>query len=1030
MRKTLLTKLALLLVMLVGVSSAWADTVTFDATKDVTANAQSYQTTEVSYTATDGSVWKANGYGATANTNLVIGKGGANYLETPNVNGTITSVAVTWSGNTSYYLALQTTDGKTELEAKSNPSSSTTETFTVSGTYSQLRLVGRRSSGTNNAAATITKVVVTYTPSSSGSLSPSDLAITGDPVALSFDLYTNSTAQTVSFTTSSTGAVTVSESEYVTTSVSGNTITVTPVKVTPSVQTITVNQAADDTYAIGSATFTVSIANSAPYVQPTEFDINLNDNFFGTTYGGTASGITDDNPVSGTQDNVTVTYAGSGNHYINDRQIRFYPNNKLTFEAPNGYEITEIAFTSDGTWAATISAEEGTYNATTKTWTGNATSVVFAGSGSSRCDISKASIKIAPIGSAVATTTTIDATGITNTNVYSGTAAGSLSAAVAVTESGNAVSGATVTWSGDNDAVATIDAATGAVTLVAAGTVTFTASYAGVVDEYKASSATYELTVTNTDPNAPGTESNPYTVAEAIANTPSSGTSANVYIKGKVSSFYNTSIMGDGSNFRYYISDDGTTTNQLLVYKGKGLNNTAFSSAGDLLVGDEVVICGGLMTYQSAPEVASGNYIVKLTRPATILLSETAIDVDAEGGSDVVTVTTNGVDTTTGLEIVFYESDGTTPATYDWVIASINADGEMEYLVEENEGAARTAYLRVYGLDADANDVYSNLVTITQAKPVVDYATLPFAFNDKKNAISDTEGLSHSGLGSDYAAKPYLKFDGTGDNLILKINENPGILSFDIEGNGFKDGTFTVQTSVDGTEYSELIKYTNLGTAQTDNFVLPTDVRYIKWIYTEKVDGNVGLGNIKLSKEVKVTSNGWATYIAPCKMEFGAGNAYIVTVASVAGGLTLTEVTKVDTDEPILLKGEGTKTPKILAKATDIADNGNLLSVCNGTIESGKFPYVLAKEGAGAAFKQWTGEASVLNGRVVLLLDEDVSAARSIFMLDGDNTTTGIAQIENEASKMDGSVYNLNGQRVNSPKKGLYIVNGKKVMMK
>ena len=89
--------------------------------------------------------------------------------------------------------------------------------------------------------------------------------MTGAPVALNFDLYDNSSAQTVSFTTSSTGAVTVSGGEdYVTTSISGNTITVTPVAVTPSAQTITVNQAADDTYAAGSATFTVTITDSTP----------------------------------------------------------------------------------------------------------------------------------------------------------------------------------------------------------------------------------------------------------------------------------------------------------------------------------------------------------------------------------------------------------------------------------------------------------------------------------------------------------------------------------------------------------------------------------------------------------------------------------------------------------------------------------------------------------------------------------------------------------------------------------------------
>ena len=130
------------------------------------------------------------------------------------------------------------------------------------------------------------------------------------------------------------------------------------------------------------------------YTQPTEFDIALKNSLFGTSYSGTASGITDDAPVSGTLNHVTVTYAGSGNHYINDSQIRFYPSNKLTFEAPAGYIITKIVFTSGGTWAATITSNNGTYTSDTKTWTGGASSVLFTGSGSSRCDMTKATITL------------------------------------------------------------------------------------------------------------------------------------------------------------------------------------------------------------------------------------------------------------------------------------------------------------------------------------------------------------------------------------------------------------------------------------------------------------------------------------------------------------------------------------------------------------------------------------------------------------------------------------------------------------
>jgi len=91
------------------------------------------------------------------------------------------------------------------------------------------------------------------------------------------------------------------------------------------------------------------------------------------------------------------------------------------------------------------------------------------------------------------TTTTIDATGITNTDVNAGLNAGSLSATVTP---GNG----SVTWTSSNTAVATIDANSGAVTLHQAGNVTFTATYAGEWGQYNPSKATYQMTVTDSTP--------------------------------------------------------------------------------------------------------------------------------------------------------------------------------------------------------------------------------------------------------------------------------------------------------------------------------------------------------------------------------------------------------------------------------------------------------------------------------------------------------------------------------------------------
>jgi len=135
---------------------------------------------------------------------------------------------------------------------------------------------------------------------------------------------------------------------------------------------------------------------------------------------------------------------------------------------------------------------------------------------------------------------------------------------------------------------------------------------------------------------------------------------------------------------------------------------------------------------------------------------------------------------------------------------------------------------------------------------LADEATLPFTFEGTKADIATTAGLSESGLGPDNYSNPYLQFDDTGDCVILHFNERPGTLSFDLMGRNFSGGSFTVQASEDGVNYTDLRTYNNFGPSPHmlrgifDD--LDTDVRYIKWIYTEKVEGNVFLGRIRLDE--------------------------------------------------------------------------------------------------------------------------------------------------------------------------------------
>ena len=247
--------------------------------------------------------------------------------------------------------------------------------------------------------------------------------------------------------------------------------------------------------------------------------------------------------------------------------------------------------------------------------------------------------------------------------------------------------------------------------------------------------------------------------------------------------------------------------------------------------------------------------ITQAAAPApSISVASTNVELTAAAGDGSIEVTYTR---TEPYDVAFYEEDGETAAEYDWIEADFDESNNIYYIVEENtSNEARTAYLKIVALGPDGDDlIYSDLITITQAAPVVDYATLPFEFDGKKADIEGTDGLTQVGLGSDYKNSPYLKLDGAGDYVILHFDERPGTLTFDIKGNPGSgsssiEGEFVVQTSEDGNTFTDLKSYTTLGnTILSEEFNnLGENVRYIKWIYKERTSGNVALGNITLEK--------------------------------------------------------------------------------------------------------------------------------------------------------------------------------------
>ena len=184
--------------------------------------------------------------------------------------GKLTKVSVTWNSNTVSGRTLNVYGKNAAYTAVTDLYNSSTQGTLlgtiVKGTSTELTIFGNFEYIGLRAASDamfFDKIEITW--DSGSSLEASDLTLSAS--SLSFDLSNNASAQTISYTTSSTGAVTVSGGAgYVTTSVneSTKTITVAPLAKTTSPQTITVSQAADETYEAGSVTFTVTVDDKTP----------------------------------------------------------------------------------------------------------------------------------------------------------------------------------------------------------------------------------------------------------------------------------------------------------------------------------------------------------------------------------------------------------------------------------------------------------------------------------------------------------------------------------------------------------------------------------------------------------------------------------------------------------------------------------------------------------------------------------------------------------------------------------------------
>ena len=252
----------------------------------------------------------------------------------------------------------------------------------------------------------------------------------------------------------------------------------------------------------------------------------------------------------------------------------------------------------------------------------------------------------------------------------------------------------------------------------------------------------------NTDPNQKGSESNPYTVTEAIALI-KAGTapSTAVCVKGKITAvtFFNATY----SSLSYNIADEGSS-DVIEVYSGKGKDGANFSSKDDLKVGQTVVVKGIVKAFTKN----DGTIVNEIDKNSTIISIEN-------------TGTTSPDNPATGKGSL---SD---PYNVAEAIAAIKA------------GTAPTTQVYLTGIISDVAFYNENYKSITY-----------YISDDGKS--KDMQVYSGKGLnGKDFASKEDLKvgqkvtilgkimkFTDKNGNDIMEVDKTSSIVKIEGEGTG------------------------------------------------------------------------------------------------------------------------------------------------------------------------------------------------------------------------------------------------------
>lgn len=183
------------------------------------------------------------------------------------------------------------------------------------------------------------------------------------------------------------------------------------------------------------------------------------------------------------------------------------------------------------------------------------------------------------------------------------------------------------------------------------------------------------------------------------------------------------------------------------------------------------------------------------------------------------------------------------------------------------------------------------------------------------------------------------------------------------------------------------------------------------------------------TETVTVTAAGYATYVSDNNLDYSEVQGLTAYKANVSGAtISFEKVTTVPAGEGVLLKGEGVfEVPQVNNVAPWTDDYNAFIRGTGAAVETGSGPYnyILNNVGGIVGFYRANNQVVAKNRAYI---QTTVNAARLSISFDDEESTDVHTTVYQESS--GNTTFNLNGQRVEKPQKGLYVKEGRKVIFK